>query len=163
MPKTIHPITSEECLRKLAALCARGEHSSGEMLEKIHRWGLTSDDECQRILHRLIRDKYIDDARFTRSYALDKLRYNGWGRKKIEQGLYIKGITKDIYKPILDDIPDEEYLGVLRPLIQNKMRQIKAKSNYERAMKTIKFTLSRGFSMELIRACIDEANDIDDV
>lgn len=37
------PITEQETLQKLAALCARAEHSSGEMLEKMRRWQLADD------------------------------------------------------------------------------------------------------------------------
>ena len=35
------PITEQEALQKLSALCARAEHSSGEMLEKMRRWQLS--------------------------------------------------------------------------------------------------------------------------
>lgn len=45
------PITEQEALRKLSALCARAEHSSGEMLEKMRRWQL-SEDARERVLDR---------------------------------------------------------------------------------------------------------------
>ena len=38
----------------------------------------------------------------------------------------------------------------------NKYRTIKAESDYERSMKLIKFAMGRGFTMDLIRRCIDE-------
>ena len=42
------------------------------------------------------------------------------------------------------------------PLLASKYRTIKAESDYERSMKLIKFAMGRGFTMELIRRCIDE-------
>lgn len=36
-------MTEERALSRLAALCSRGEHSAGEMDEKMRRWGLDED------------------------------------------------------------------------------------------------------------------------
>ena len=68
----------------------------------------------------------------------------------------MKKVDSAISSPILDTVEDEEYLAVLRPLLASKYRTIKAESDYERSMKLIKFAMGRGFTMELIRRCIDE-------
>ena len=52
-------------------------------------------------------------------------------------------------------VDDEEYLGILRPLLKQKRKGIKAKSEYELTMKLIKFALGRGFTMDLIKQCIE--------
>lgn len=154
-------ITEQEALSRLAALCSRGEHSSGEMIEKMRRWQL--DEMAQtRILERLVHDKYVDDERFARAFIHDKLRYNHWGRRKIEQALWQKGMDRDVYAPLLDAVSDEDYLAELRPLLRQKSRSVKAGSDYERNMKLIKFALGRGFTMDIIRQCIDGAGDIAD-
>ena len=118
-------ITEQEALSRLAALCSRGEHSSGEMIEKMRRWQL--DEMVQaRILERLVHDKYVDDERFARAFIHDKLRYNHWGRRKIEQALWQKGVDRDVYAPLLDAVSDEDYLAELRPLLRQKSRSVKA-------------------------------------
>ena len=129
-------ITEQEALSRLAALCSRGEHSSGEMIEKMRRWQL--DEMAQaRILERLVHDKYVDDERFARAFIHDKLRYNHWGRRKIEQALWQKGVDRDVYAPLLDAVSDEDYLAELRPLLRQKSRSVKADSDYERNMKIV--------------------------
>lgn len=154
-------ITEQEALSRLAVLCSRGEHSSGEMIEKMQRWQL--DEMVQtRILERLVHDKYVDDERFARAFIHDKLRYNHWGRRKIEQALWQKGVDRDVYAPLLDAVSDEDYLAELRPLLRQKSRSVKADSDYERNMKLIKFALGRGFTMDIIRQCFDGAEDIAD-
>ena len=121
-------ITEQEALSRLAALCSRGEHSSGEMIEKMRRWQL--DEMAQtRILERLVHDKYVDDERFARAFIHDKLRYNHWGRRKIEQALWQKGVDRDVYAPLLDTVSDEDYLAELRPLLRQKSRSVKADSD----------------------------------
>ena len=152
-------ITEQEALQKLSALCAQSEHSSGEMTEKMRKWGITEDVQA-RIMARLTVEKYVDDTRFSQFFINDKIKYNKWGRRKIEQALWQKGIDRSIYEPILDDIPDEEYIAVLRPLIKSKWKTIKAITEYERRMKLIKFAMSRGFEYSIIKKCVDGAADL---
>lgn len=147
-------MTEQQALFKLSALCSQAEHCSGEMLDKMCRWGI--DEAAQtRIMAHLIEEKYVDDARYTRAFARDKIRYNGWGRRKVEQALYAKHVERAVYMPILDEIDDQEYLNVLRPLLRNKQKSIKAASDYERNMKLIKFAMGRGFDYSLIRQCLE--------
>ena len=144
-------ITEAEALRKLGDLCARGEHCSGEMVEKL------------RIIDKLIDYKYIDDERFTRSFVRDKIVFNKWGRRKIEQTLWQKHIPQSISQPILDEIEPQEYLNVLRPLLKSKYLTIKAETDYERSMKLIKYAMGRGFTLDIIRLCIDDVTIVDDI
>lgn len=149
------PMLEPQALKKLADLCAKGEHCSGEMLEKMRKWGLSEDAQA-RIMEKLTAMKYVDDARYTEFFVHDKIRYNRWGRRKIEQALWQKRVDSSISTPVLDAVEDEEYLEVLRPLLASKYPTIKAESDYERSMKLIKFAMGRGFTIDLIRKCIDE-------
>ena len=151
--------TEQEALITLTALCASGEHCSQEMLDKMTRWQLPEEEQA-RVMEYLVKNSYIDEERFTHTFVMDKIRYNKWGRRKIEQALWQKRITKDIQTKILDEIDENEYLNVLRPLLKSKRRSIKAKNDYELNMKLIKFALSRGFTFDLIRQCIDGADEM---
>ena len=151
--------TEQEALITLTALCASGEHCSQEMLDKMTRWQLPEEEQA-RVMEYLVKNNYIDEERFTHAFVMDKIRYNKWGRRKIEQALWQKRIPKDIQTKILDEIDKNEYLNVLRPLLKSKRRCIQAKNDYELNMKLIRFALSRGFTFELIRQCIDGADEM---
>ena len=60
---------------------------------------------------------------------------------------------------MLDEVDDEEYLRVLRPLVQQKRRTIKAVDDYEKNRKLVRFALSRGFTFDIIRQCLDVTDD----
>ena len=153
-------ITEQQALLKLMALCARGEHSSGEMLDKMHRWNI--DDEAQaRIMQRLINERYVDDERFARAFVNDKIKYNQWGSRRIEQALWQKGIDKETRQAVLAEINDEQYLEVLRPLLKAKARSVNANSEYERQMKLARFAIGRGFTFNLIQQCLPEADNLE--
>ena len=100
-----------------------------------------------------------DDERFTRAFVRDKIAYNKWGRRKIEQALWAKGIDKATQTKILDEIDDSEYLSVLRPLLQAKQRTLRADSDYEARGKLVRYALQRGFTFDIISQCIDDAED----
>ena len=147
-------ITENDALYRLAALCSKSEHCSHEMVEKMVKWGL--DEEAQaRVMSRLTTEKYIDDVRYCRFFIRDKVRYNHWGRAKIEQALWLKRIPKSISSPIFDEMDEKEYTQVLRKLLDAKRKTITAKNDFEAKGKLIKFALGIGFSMEVIRKCLD--------
>ena len=61
----------------------------------------------------------------------------------------------EIRKRVLDEVDDEEYLGVLRPLLKQKRKSTKANSDYELNQKLMRFAMGRGFTFDIIRQCID--------
>ena len=147
-------MTEQEAYLQLAALCAQAEHCQQEMRDKMRRWGL--DETVQnRIIDRLIKERYVDDERYARAFVKDKIRYNKWGRRKVQQALWMKRIDADIQQQVLDEIDEKEYLDVLRPLLKQKRKSIKAESDYELNQKLLRFALNRGFGFDIIRQCLD--------
>lgn len=146
--------TEQEAFLQLAALCARSEHCQYEMTEKMRRWEL-GDDLQARVIARLVSERYVDDERYARAFVKDKIIYNKWGRRKIEQALWQKHVDEDIRQQVLDEVDDEEYLSVLRPLLKQKRRTTKANSDYEMNQKLMRFALGRGYTFDLIRQCLD--------
>ena len=156
-------MTEQEAYLQLAALCAQAEHCRQEMLDKMKRWGL--DEGVQdRIISRLVKERFVDDERYARAFVKDKVHYNKWGRRKIQQALWMKRIDEHIQQQVLDEIEEREYLEVLRPLLKQKRKSIKAQNDYELNQKLIRFALGRGFTFDVIRQCInvDETMDFDD-
>ena len=84
------------------------------------------------------------------------------GRRKVQQGLWTKRIDEDIQQRVLDEVDDEEYLAVLRPLLKQKQKSIKAGSDYERNQKLVRFALGRGFTFDIIRQCLDVSDEMED-
>ena len=153
-------MTGQQAFQRLAALCARGEHCQSEMLEKMRAWGVTAEEQAQ-VMARLTQERYVDDERFARAFVADKVRYNKWGRRKVEQALWQKHIDGDIASRVLDEVDDQEYVNALRPLLQQKRRATKASTPYELTAKLMKFAMGRGFTIDIIRQCMD-VNDEDE-
>ena len=152
--------TEQEAYLTLTALCAQAEHCQWEMLEKMRRWEVPEEAQA-RVMQRLVKEKYVDDERYAEAFVKDKIRYNKWGRRKVDQGLWQKHIDADIRKRVLDEVNDDEYLSVLRPLLKQKRKTTKANSDYELNQKLMRFALGRGFTFDIIRQCIDVEEEPD--
>lgn len=117
-------------------------------------WGM--DDKAQAsVMERLVSEHYVDDERYCRAFVREKIRYNKWGRRKVEQALWMKHIDDDIRRSILDEIDENEYISVLRPMLQQKRKSVRAASDYECRTKLMHWALGRGFDMGIIRQCMD--------
>lgn len=151
-------MTEKEAIQRLSALCARGEHCSHEMMEKMRRWELTPEEQA-RVMEYLVGSKFVDDERYARAFVADKIKYGKWGRRKIEQALWQKRIDSDIQSRVLDEAVEDDYIAVLTQLLQSKRRSIKAASSYEMNMKLTRFALGRGFTYDQISRCLNEESE----
>ena len=147
-------MTQEQIISKLTAVCARAEHCKDDMLRRMQRWQV--DEATQReVISYLVKEKYIDEERYARFFINDKIKYNRWGRRKVEQALYFKHIPREVYEPLLDDVANEDFEFVLLPLLQNKEKSLKYANDYEKRMKLLRFAMQRGFSYEQADKCIN--------
>ena len=153
-------MTEQQILAKLTALCSGAEHCSYEMTEKMRRWEVDEATQA-RVMEYLTREKYVDDSRFCRAFIREKMRFNKWGRRKIELALYQKRIDKSVSAEALDEVDASEYVVILRPLLKQKERAVKANNEYEKNMKLIKFAMSRGFTFDVIKECL--TGDMDEI
>ncbi len=146
-------VTEKEAASRLEAMCSRAEHCTFDMQEKMKRWGIDNDIQM-RIIASLKKNKYINDERYARAFARDKIEYNKWGRRKVDQALRIKRIDEDIRNRVLNEIDNSKYAETLQPLLIAKMKSTKANSDYELSCKLIRFALGRGFEYEDIKNCL---------
>lgn len=154
-------MTPQQAFARLSALCARSEHCQHDVLEKMRQWGVAPEAQPQ-VLARLVEGRYVDDERFARAFVSDKVRYNKWGRRKVEQALLQRHVGSAIVARVLDEVSDSEYVAILTPLLRQKSRSVRAASIRERSMKLTRFALSRGFTIDIIRQCLEDAADEDD-
>ncbi len=144
-------ISEQQAYQKLTALCARGEHCQYELLEKMRQWNLDEQTQAQ-IMQRLLTERYVDDERYARAFTHDKLYYNQWGPRKIEQALRFKHLDSAIIRSVIDEIDENEIFEILRPLLHQKQKTVTGRTRYERSVKLTRWALSRGFTLDQIRS-----------
>jgi regulatory protein len=89
--------------------------------------GLTDDAE-NRIIDCLVKEKFIDERRFCRSFINDRLKFNRWGHIKTGYELKRRNIKAEIYSEALDEDDEDEYVSALNDLLKSKKRSTKGRS-----------------------------------
>lgn len=141
--------TEKELKNKAEAYCSAMERCPSDVEKKLIGWGASPEITAEIMAH-LFKERYLDTIRFCCAYVRDKYRFNQWGRIKISQALRIKGLTADEIQTGMDEIDDDEYNEILQSLLKQKLKSIKAASDYDRNAKLIRFAAGRGFTMQEI-------------
>ena len=140
----------KRALERAMNLCSRSEHCKKDILDKLNSWKLTSEKENKDIIKSLTNEKFIDEKRYSRSYAQDKFRFNKWGRIKIRAMLKSRGISDNDIDSALEMIDKESYAKMIEVEMGNKKRSIKAKNIFDLKGKLFRFAGSRGYENEFI-------------
>lgn len=148
-------ITRDEAFRKLIARCSAKECCVSEAREKLHNWNISRVDE-ESIIEQLLKENYIDEARYCRAFASDQFRFAGWGRIKISYTLRQKQIDPLTVSQSMKVIDETEYTDSLRQILKSKHRGLKTVSPEQQSEKLMRFALSRGFESDLIKNCLQE-------
>jgi len=145
-------------LAKAMAQCARRECCINDVRTKLDTWGL-GDSESKKIINLMIRENFINEERFARSFVKDKINYNKWGKLKIAAHLKAKRVPGDIIQKALDSIDNEHYTKTLNVLLSKHRLSVKATDQFDLKAKLLRFGLSRGFESTLL---YDLLNDFED-
>jgi regulatory protein len=136
-------------INKGMSLCAGREYCYSEIRQKLISWGVKNED-FEKILKILSDGKFIDEERYAIAFTKDKFRYNKWGKIKIGSALKMKRIPDEKINIALNTIDGDEYLDVLRNIIEKQKRTVKAKNQYDLKGKILRHALSKGFESRLV-------------
>jgi hypothetical protein len=76
--------------------------------------------------------------------------YSQWGKVKITLGLKSKNIPAEAISSGLEAIDDGEYLALLRKILDDQQKRIKAKNRYDLKGKLLRHALGKGFESHLV-------------
>jgi regulatory protein len=154
-----------ELLHLAAAYCSACERCISEVRKKLTAAG-ASPEAAERIIARLLEEKFVDESRFCRSFVKDKFRFNGWGRIRIRYELQQKGLASRMIAEALDELDEEACRSALTDMLKAKKRTVRGRSEYDVFLKLYRFARSRGFESPLISACLkslfNETYDVDE-
>jgi regulatory protein len=144
-----------EALTYAMARCSRQETCRSEIRAKLEARKVDTG-MIEKILETLVKEKFIDEARYARSFTRDKLRFSKWGKIKIRHLLTRKEIPENIIEEALAEIDPEFYTGILRQELGKKRKTIKGSNAFDLRGKLFRFASQRGFEASDIHRLLDE-------
>ena len=146
----------EELLQRAMRVCSGREYCISDISALIQRWGADDSETREWIIRKLIDEKFIDEQRYSRAFVIDHFRHQHWGKVKITMGLRGKKLDPASIASGLEAIDDEEYLALLRKIIEEQKRKIKTRSRMELKGKLLRHALGKGFESNLVYDVIKE-------
>lgn len=151
-------VSKDEALAKLQRYCAYQDRCHQEVEKKLKDYGIWGED-LDDIVVELIRENFLNEERFARSYARGKFRIKRWGKTKITRELKFRKISKYCIKKAMEEIDQEEYKNELRKILAKKIKEYKNPKFYERKVKAARFAMMKGYESSMVW---DIANQLED-
>ena len=134
-------------------LLSRRDHSERELMTKLTQKGYS--DGAEEAIRKLRNGGYVSDERFARLYVRELQTFKKYGKRRIEQELYRKGVDREIIREVLDETDFDE--SELVSLIERKYGRYL--TDEKGVSKTINGLLRMGYSYGEIRDALREINE----
>lgn len=141
--------TFTETKQKLVNYCVYQDRCHAEVEQKMREFVLIPEAKEEIILY-LLKENYLNEERFTRSYIRGKFYIKHWGKTKIKINLKQKGITEKLIAKCFNEIDEDDYFKTIRKIYEDYFEKQKDLKDYQKKSKTIKYLLGRGFEYEEI-------------
>ena len=146
-------VNARRAFNKASDLLALRDHSEKELLQKLRQKGFA--DGAEEAMEKLKSYGYLDDSRFALRFAQELQRVKHYGKKRIEQELYRKGVSRDVVSDTLAQLSFDE--DALPALIERRyLRQLDTEKGVQ---KTVAALQRMGYSFGEIRDALQKVQE----
>lgn len=150
--------TLSEAKKKLEYYCAYQERCHKEVNEKLKGLGMIPI-AIDEIIYHLIKNNYLNEERFAKSFSRGKFNNKNWGRLRIKRELKFKQVSEYNIKIALKEIPEEDYIKKIYSISEKKIETLQQKTKQEKKKKLLNYLVYRGWENQLIYQVINDLVD----
>jgi regulatory protein len=147
--------TLSEATKKLETYCTYQERCHEEVINKLREMHMIPDAIDQIIVH-LIRNDYLNEERYAKTFARGKHCIKKWGKNRIVSELKYRKISAFNIKSALAEIDDQAYIKTLDALAKKRLAQLNEKNLLKKKRKLADYLLYRGWESHLVYDKITE-------
>ncbi len=141
-------VAVRRAFNKASELLSRRDHSEKELLSKLRQKGFA--EGAEQAIEKLRSYGYVDDARFAASYASELQRLKHFGKRRIEQELFKKGVERSVVSDVLSSLDFSE-----AELVELIMKKYYRNLNTEKGVqKTINALIRAGYGFGEIKTAL---------
>ena len=141
--------TVDEVKKKIEHYCVYQDRCHKEIENKIKEYNLIPEAR-DLILLSLMKDNFLNEERFSKSFARGKFRIKKWGKQRIVRELKFRNISEYNIKTALKEIDEQEYTATLYDLVEKKNKLVTETNLFKRKKKIADYLLYRGYESNLI-------------
>lgn len=141
--------TVTEAMRKAEHYCAYQERCHQEVISKLKSMRMIPE-AIDVIMVHLIEHDFLNETRFSASFARGKHRIKNWGITRIVRELKMRGISEYNIKQGLKELDSEDYKSNFDVLAEKHWNQMTEKNKMTKRRKFCDFLLRKGFESSMI-------------
>lgn len=145
--------TVDEVKKKLEYYCVYQDRCHQEVEKKIREYQLISEAREKILLH-LMQHNFLNEERFSKSFARGKFRIKNYGKLRIIRELKYRNISEYNIKTALNEIDEQEYIDIANQLIEKKRASINEDNPIKERKKITEYMLRKGYEFNLIQDII---------
>jgi len=147
--------TVDEIKHKLEQYCVYQDRCHKEVEQKMFDYNLIPEAKEIILLH-LMQHNFLNEERFSKSFARGKFRIKKWGKQRIVNELKFRNISTYNIKTALKEIDENDYIQSVYEITERRNEVITETNSYKRKKKLIDFLMRKGYETDLIYKVVNE-------
>lgn len=148
-------LNKDQALQKLRHYCRYQERCQSEVKNKLFELGVNKN-EHEEMITGLIKEDYLNEARFAAAFVTGRFKMKHWGRKKILYELKEKRVKDEVIQKGLEQINEGDYLHLLQKLVKEKYASLGHEHYLIRKKKTTQYLIQKGYEAELVKTFVEK-------
>jgi len=142
------------------SVISRASKSEKQLILKMSGKGY--DEELINVtLDKLKLNKYIDDDDYSERFIRDKINFSKYGKLKIKEALYNKGIARETIDEKLSLISSDDEFERAYELAAKKLKILANEGPLKKKMKLSNFLINKGFDYDTVKNVISKLLNTD--
>ncbi len=142
-------ITLQAAIVKLEYYCSYQERCHDEVVQKLYDLGMKTNEIDIVVVH-LLQNDFLNEERFSRSFARGKHRIKKWGKIRIVNELKQRHIAAPNIKLALTEISEEQYQETFHTLAEKHWEILKESDGQKKKKKWCDYLLRKGWESNLV-------------
>ena len=144
-------LSFDKAKEKALRLLEFRSHSEKELKDKLKYAGADEED-IEKILEFCRHYGFVNDRDYALRKARDLKNLKKFGKRRISQELYSKGISSEYIAQALEELDFDDVQDVLLPMVRRKLNGDLERKSIDRC---IRYFIYRGYDIGDIKTCID--------
>jgi|TARA_B110000908_G_scaffold27636_1_gene32457 regulatory protein len=147
--------TVDELQKKMEYYCVYQDRCHQEVERKMTEYQLIPEAK-EKILLYLMEHNFLNEERFSKSFARGKFRIKNWGKQRIVRELKFKNISTYNIKTALKEIDEELYIKTIEKIATSKNNTIIEPNLFKKKKKIYDYLFRKGYESSLIQETISK-------
>ena len=147
--------TVDELQKKMEYYCVYQDRCHQEVERKMTEYQLIPEAKEKILLH-LMEHNFLNEERFSKSFARGKFRIKNWGKQRIVRELKFKNISTYNIKTALKEIDEELYIKTIEKIATSKNNTIIEPNLFKKKKKIYDYLFRKGYESSLIQETISK-------